>query len=752
MNELENSRSYLATLKEKGGWPALLDEINFTGAKTLPQDYHRPEYVQSLRPEEEAFLTIDEMGSVEVRNYETLTIKRCFSIGDYVGIFIEKCCIYVLKYSIPSKDPFEKSGRLHLSVYSGEGDLMERYNSDLLDNITRFTAIECMVVDREELLLSKIVYFKSDYVSFHFKIEKESQKIIHKCEWDHLQLLGKPNEIYFFRNHKELVKFDDKNGFLHVHTFDDKDIRFNDKKDAGLYFRRIDGNKRAFWYYDTVLQTIHYINEELQWMLDERYDLNGYNSSYSTQSTEKSNHSRFIYDNEILNVYHISDSSMIVRSAIDDQLCWVRNEHILDLSQPLKSKDDYTLFFDNHQILLFSSNCVEKLEISENSFDKPVYLLIPSKKKNHDIYSKLIAISSEYIIRSPEHNKTDYTFIAIRDSGCSFSIDDNFVNLQAIFENGDVLFSNDHVIKEDRRNESLLKWNQNKENTEACELKFIGEEFSEDSLFLIERKCINPNDSNLLIWCVTQNIILWDTESKVWRQIISLSDRNVEIDNTFAHIKDYNDRYILFQSWRSSGHLSFKLYKIQDDAFFKFDIKYGVIESLIIAYNGICLCSDGVVAFVSILDNTIKVIDMESGTSRQIPFDEIDMTDHAIIIELRYYAKTNILQVYDYETISFYSLYDLDLVAKLRVFSDDTFIFTSYKDTRYFYSQNPDDTLRVINQLYKNEVLKDEELESYISEFNSWDHFNKLLFQGEEIPDLEVKGLSEREPPKPLPE
>jgi len=118
------------------------------------------------------------------------------------------------------------------------------------------------------------------------------------------------------------------------------------------------------------------------------------------------------------------------------------------------------------------------------------------------------------------------------------------------------------------------------------------------------------------------------------------------------------------------------------------------------------------VAFASILKNTIEIIDLESGISRQIPYDQIDMSNLENNIELRYFAKTNILQVYDYETISFYSLYDLKLVAKLRIFRDDTFLFTSYKDTRYFYSKNPYETLRVINRLYRNEVLEDEELEN----------------------------------------
>ena len=273
----------------------------------------------------------------------------------------------------------------------------------------------------------------------------------------------------------------------------------------------------------------------------------------------------------------------------------------------------------------------------------------------------------------------------------------------------------------------------------------------------IDRKGNLLNDSNVLFNGNSNYLYRWDTESKDLRKIFTPSYRIDDPLETFIRIRDYNDKYILYSSLKGEPqvalrNLTIRLYNYVDEKVHEVDTNYQMLDFLDFQDGDICLCSDMMVAYASALNNTIELIDLESGRIRQIPHMQFYMNNHIITCRLRYFERTNILQVYQANVVYFYSLFDLNLVAKLRVFNDDNYIFTSYKDPRYFYSRNPEETVRVVNKIYQNEVLDSNKLKTFIREFNNWQHFYEMLFGGPNTEYLDFTGLSGKERPLPLSE
>ena len=161
---------------QPGGIAQWLDEVNYLGYQSFPNYYYSPVYFKTLQPEENAFLTIDKSGNVEIRNSETLNLERYFSIGDHNGIFFEHRFLYVLKLNILRKPIGNEGGFLQLLKFSCEGILVENYTSDKLDNINCYQGVQKIVVGSGLLICCKS-YGKSDYKSIHFEIDEKAQKI-----------------------------------------------------------------------------------------------------------------------------------------------------------------------------------------------------------------------------------------------------------------------------------------------------------------------------------------------------------------------------------------------------------------------------------------------------------------------------------------------------------------------------------------------------------------------------------------------
>jgi hypothetical protein len=240
-----------------------------------------------------------------------------------------------------------------------------------------------------------------------------------------------------------------------------------------------------------------------------------------------------------------------------------------------------------------------------------------------------------------------------------------------------------------------------------------------------------------------------------------------EISLEIPDIIDYNSKFILYAEDCESSYRDIRVYIIKEKQNIRINCDHNIIINM-------CLCSKNSVAFINHLYNLVlynfKTKEKEEitlewvnefinqrqdyiqrfletrekrrierfilRTSSKLQDDNQSynsMTEESLEIipeyirpKLVYNSIADIIQISVPNTTFFYRVSDLTLLAKLIVYDDNTFLYLSNTDKRYFYTNNLR-SIAIVNEMDQS-INNAEEMKEYVETYNSFKHFKYLLF------------------------
>lgn len=735
-------------LTELGGWPRLLDEVNFFGNTGFPKKFNHPKIFKSLRPEQNSFLLVDEDSLCIICDYDTCEPgSRYFKIKNNLGIKFGTRCIYALNENILSNDPStEVKNNLELSLYNLDGVLVERYLSEPLSFSKLYRGSCSFVVLEERLYVSFYAQKSNGLVCACFELDNELDSLIITNEWKSVRVLDAVGgDLYFLRNESEIVRLSTDLIFVFTYNLEYSEfVRFHGRKGSYLYFSLRTKRRRELLCINTS-----------NWTKLCSVDAKGPYRYIKLIGNKREPVPGF---EDVLDFHYLSDTDVVL--TYEKSLWWYDTRTFVRLDD---SEDQFIeAFSDGNTIFIFSERSLKRIKLSENEVKPLSSYKFPEQIEDFCTHPYILMRNISLLIQRMIPTSKNHISNVLRAAVSIYRFEaKGRIFLSA--EENHYYFLTTSDRKDVMDNESfypnyvILEWNSKTAKTRKLENTETGvlppytnlvaihskDSYSKFSLIYYTYKLDSNGDydGRLFKWDLKKKKLeRFDAPEKVqWED-----PRNED----YYSIQDYNEEYILQAKRKRVSpkeyYLFIRLIHLKDLSLIEYDTgilhSYGERDSSV--FSDMCLCSAKVIAIVNRKKSCVEIIDLQSGKKLQYSLEHD-------FYYLMYDSVKNFLILHTDDTIIYYSLNDSSLLARLLIFNEDEFMFSSYVDSRFFFSPKPDLTTYVINQLIKDE-LDEQEKKEYIEEFNNWKHFDELLFTGQEPNNLGIIGLGNDYPSLPI--